>query len=156
MEVRRLSEQLVIRPATISDADQLYTLMRKYIVDFYKHPEPKEDDLKGLIYHLLDTPTSGLQFVAEEDGSLLGFSTLYFTFSTLNVKRQAILNDLYVVPFARGKKVGEKLFQKNLDYIRKNNFSSMTWETAKTNQVAQSLYNKMGGKLSEWLYYEIN
>ncbi|MDF2904077.1 MAG: GCN5-related N-acetyltransferase, partial [Bacillus sp. (in: firmicutes)] len=77
-------------------------------------------------------------------------------FSTLKVKKQAILNDLYVVPNARGKKVGEKLFQNSLDYIRENDFSSMTWETAKDNVVAQSLYNKMGGELSEWLFYEIS
>lgn len=130
--------------------------MKQYIVDFYKQPEPKENELIGLINHLLKNPSSGLQFVAEENGELLGFTTLYFTFSTLKVKKQAILNDLYVDPIARGKKVGEKLFQTSLDYIRENNFSSMTWETAKDNVVAQSLYNKMGGELSEWLFYEIS
>nr|WP_236619641.1 GNAT family N-acetyltransferase [Bacillus sp. 1NLA3E] len=130
--------------------------MKQYIVDFYKQPEPKENELIGLINYLLKNPSSGLQFVAEENGELLGFTTLYFTFSTLKVKKQAILNDLYVVPYARGKKVGEKLFQTSLDYIRENDFSSMTWETATDNVVAQSLYNKMGGELSEWLFYEIS
>lgn len=144
-----------IRQATLEDIPSLYHLMRSYIVDFYKRPEPDEVELKGLIRHLLDHPESGLQFVAEENGELLGFSTLYFTFSTLSVKRQAILNDLYVVDTARGKKIGEKLFQINVEYIREHGFSSMTWETAKDNFVAQSLYNKMGGTLSEWLVYEI-
>lgn len=147
---------VVIRPVSKEDVSELYKLMKQYIVDFYKQPEPKEDDLKGLIIHLLEKPSSGLQFVAEENGDLLGFTTLYFTFSTLKVKRAAILNDLFVVPEARGKKVGEKLFRTNLDYIRQNAFSYMTWETAKDNIIAQTLYNKMGGKLSEWLVYEIN
>ncbi len=80
---------------------------------------------------------------------------MYFTFSTLKVKRQAILNDLFVAPDARGKKVGERLFQTCLDYIRANNFSSMTWETARDNKAAQSLYDKMGGQISQWLVYEI-
>lgn len=31
----------------------------------------------------------------------------------------------------------------------------MTWETAKDNFVAQGLYNKMGGRQSDWLVYEI-
>ncbi|MFS0861193.1 N-acetyltransferase family protein [Fredinandcohnia sp. 179-A 10B2 NHS] len=144
-----------IRQAKLEDIIALYYLMRSYIVDFYKMPEPDEDELKGLIEHLLDHPESGLQFVAEENGELLGFSTLYFTFSTLSVKRQAILNDLFVVPAVRGKKIGEKLFQRNVDYIREHGFSSMTWETSKDNLVAQSLYKKMGGTLSEWLVYEI-
>ncbi|AGK52863.1 GCN5-related N-acetyltransferase [Bacillus sp. 1NLA3E] len=151
-----MSNDLLIRPVLNQEVSKLYKLMKQYIVDFYKQPEPKENELIGLINYLLKNPSSGLQFVAEENGELLGFTTLYFTFSTLKVKKQAILNDLYVVPYARGKKVGEKLFQTSLDYIRENDFSSMTWETATDNVVAQSLYNKMGGELSEWLFYEIS
>jgi ribosomal protein S18 acetylase RimI-like enzyme len=151
-----LSNNVVIRPATKQDISELYKLMIQYIVDFYKQPAPKETDLKELINHLLENPSSGLQFVAEHQGELLGFATLYFTFSTLKVKRQAVLNDLFVIPNVRGKKIGEKLFQACLEYIRENEFASMTWETAKDNKIAQSLYNKMGGKLSEWLFYEIS
>nr|WP_260440612.1 GNAT family N-acetyltransferase [Parageobacillus thermoglucosidasius] len=81
---------------------------------------------------------------------------MYFTYSTLNVKRQAILNDLFVIPEMRRKKIGERLFLTCLSYIRENNFVGMVWETAKDNYVAQSLYKKMGGIQSEWIHYEIN
>lgn len=145
-----------IRPASTADHSQLTKLMNQYIVDFYKQPEPLEKDLTMLIEHLLKSPSAGLQFVAEEKENLIGFATLYFTFSTLKVKKQAILNDLYVIPKARGQKAGEQLFTACLQYIRENGFSSMTWETARDNVVAQSLYNKMGGRLSEWLVYEIS
>ncbi|RTR34092.1 GNAT family N-acetyltransferase [Robertmurraya yapensis] len=146
----------MIRQASTADVPQLKDLMLSYIVDFYHQQKPNEDELVGLIHHLINNPSSGLQFVAEENGELLGFSTLYFTFSTLKVKKAAILNDLFVSPSARGIKIGEALFQKNVDYIRANDFASMTWETAKDNVVAQGLYNKMGGQLSEWLVYEIH
>ncbi|MRG85948.1 GNAT family N-acetyltransferase [Salinibacillus xinjiangensis] len=149
-------DSMIIRKARKEDVSQLKQIMEQYIVDFYEHPRPDESSLIKLIEDLIEDPKFGLQFVAEENGELIGFTTLYFTFSTLSVKRQAILNDLFVVPNARGKKVGEKLFKANLDYIRKNEFSSMTWETAKDNVVAQSLYQKMGGKLAEWLFYEIS
>jgi ribosomal protein S18 acetylase RimI-like enzyme len=147
---------VVIRPATKEETEPLYHLMVQYIVDFYKKPMPVEEDLKGLIAHLQENPSSGLQFVAEKDGVLMGFATLYFTFSTLQVKRAAILNDLFVSPEARGLKVGEKLFQTCLAYIRENGYAYMTWETAKDNHVAQSLYNKSGAQLSDWLVYEMD
>ncbi|AEH47935.1 GNAT family N-acetyltransferase [Parageobacillus thermoglucosidasius] len=147
---------LAIRTANREDIPQLLNLMYQYIVDFYKRPKPTEESLKGLIQYLLDNPASGIQFVAEQDGKLLGFATLYFSFSTLQVKRMAILNDLFVIPEARGQKLGEKLFQTCLSYIREHDFAYMTWETAKDNLVAQSLYNKMGGQWSEWLVYEIS
>lgn len=150
-----MSENLVIRPAIKEDINELYELMIQYIVDFYKKAKPAEESLKGLIQNLLENPNSGIQFVAEKDGRLLGFATLYFTFSTLQVKRAAILNDLFILSDARGQKLGEQLFQACLSYIRSNDFAYMTWETAKDNLVAQSLYNKMGGQLSEWLVYEI-
>jgi len=150
-----MNQEVLIRKATHQDIPELYQLMIEYIVDFYKEPKPAEEDLKGLIEHLLTNTASGLQFVAEHGGRLVGFATLYFTFSTLRVKRQAILNDLFVKVGIRGQKIGEKLFQTCLEYIRENGFCSMTWETAQDNVVAQSLYKKMGGEISPWLFYEI-
>ena len=147
--------ELTIRPAEERDIPKLYKLMTQYIVDFYKKPEPNEAHLKNLIQHLLDHPDTGLQFVAEKGGEMVGFATLYFTFSTLQVKRAAILNDLFVSADARGYRAGEQLFKKCVSHIRENNFAYMTWETAKDNYIAQRLYNKMGGKQSDWLVYEI-
>lgn len=151
-----MNNEVIIRPAQNEDLPQLLDLMFQYIVDFYKRPKPSEDSLKDLVTHLIENPFSGLQFVAEKDGKLVGFATLYFLFSTLQVKKSAILNDLFVLEEARGEKLGEKLFQTCLSYIRENDYAYMTWETAKDNIVAQSLYNKMGGELSEWLFYEIS
>ncbi|WP_407928641.1 GNAT family N-acetyltransferase [Alkalihalobacterium elongatum] len=92
-----------IRKVSSNDIPELLNLMNMYIVDFYKREKPNEFNLRALIQHLLDHPASGLQFGAEDqNGRLIGFATMYFTFSTLNVKRQAILNDLFVIPEARG------------------------------------------------------
>ncbi|WP_269432514.1 GNAT family N-acetyltransferase [Bacillus sp. FJAT-18017] len=150
-----MQSTIQVRQADSNDSSELYGLMREYIVDFYNQPEPSEEELKGLIRHLLENPSSGVQFVAEENGRLIGFATLYFTFSTLKVKRQAILNDLFVQRDVRGKKVGETLFKTCLDYIRMHDFAGMTWETAQDNVAAQGLYKKMGGKISKWVVYEI-
>ncbi|MFH5181401.1 GNAT family N-acetyltransferase [Paenibacillus sp. TAB 01] len=146
----------VIRAVHEQDIPQLLDLMVQYIVDFYNRPMPNEQSLENLIRQLLANPASGMQFCAERDGKLVGFATLYFTFSTLQVKRAAILNDLFVLTEARGAKLGEKLFQVCLAFVRENDFAYMTWETAKDNLIAQSLYNKMGGHLSEWVSYEMS
>lgn len=146
---------VLYRKADTRDLSPLYELMVQYIVVFYKQPEPDETELKQLITHLLNNPASGVQFVAEKDGKLIGFATLYFTFSTLQVKRAAILNDLFVLESSRGEKAGQELFTTCLTHIREQKFAYMTWETAKDNQIAQRLYNKMGGKESDWMVYEI-
>jgi ribosomal protein S18 acetylase RimI-like enzyme len=153
--MENILNKITIRQATKEDQNQLYNLMVQYIVDFYQRPMPDKQELLNLVNHLIDNPSSGKQFVAERDGELFGFATLYFTFSTLQVKKAAILNDLFVAETGRGQKIGEQLFQHCLSYIRENHFAYMTWETAKDNEVAQSLYNKMGGRISNWLVYEI-
>lgn len=144
-----------VRTVTREDVPKLVHNMLSYIVDFYQRPHPGEEAVTGLVEYLLDHPKAGIQFVAEENGQLVGFVTLYFTFSTLRVKRVAILNDLFVCATHRGKGVGETLFQHGLTYIRANKFAFVEWKTAKDNLVAQSLYEKMGGRLSEWLSYEL-
>ncbi|RXI98591.1 GNAT family N-acetyltransferase [Anaerobacillus alkaliphilus] len=148
--------QFIIRQVVKEDAKDLVQLMKNYIVDFYQKPEPKEEDVEALIHRLIMEPSSGIQFVAEKEEKLVGFATLYFSFSTLQLKKVAILNDMFINEDARGEKIGEQLFQTSLSYIRENDFAYMTWETAKDNLIAQSLYNKMGGKISEWLVYEMS
>ncbi|MGE8205595.1 N-acetyltransferase family protein [Heyndrickxia sp. NPDC080065] len=147
-----------IRRAIREDVDQLMNLLYQYIVDFYKRPRPDEKDVQELIHHLLKHPEAGVQFIAESEGRLIGFSTLYFTFRTTRVKKTAILNDLFVSPDARGMKVGEQLFKESLAFTKENGYAGMSWQTAHDNYVGQSLYEKMGGTQtnSEWLHYEIN
>jgi ribosomal protein S18 acetylase RimI-like enzyme len=149
-------ETVNIRTATQDDIPQLFELMNQYIVDFYKCPRPSEDSLKKLINHLLENPYEGIQFVAEtETKRLVGFATLYFTFNTLEVKRMAFLYDLFVTSNIRGQKIGERLFNNCLSYVRENDYSHMIWETAHDNEVAQKLYDKLGAQKQVWLNYEI-
>jgi ribosomal protein S18 acetylase RimI-like enzyme len=152
---KTLVNNITIRPVNKGDIQQLKVLMIQYIVDFYQRPVPNDAELINLINHLIENPSIGLQFVAESEGELVGFATLYFTFSTLQVKKAAILNDLFVTEKGRGQKIGEQLFQCCLSHIRENKYAYMTWETAKDNLIAQGLYNKLGGKISDWLVYEI-
>ncbi|WP_282940744.1 GNAT family N-acetyltransferase [Paenibacillus sp. RC67] len=144
-----------IRPVEPKDTDQLIQLMYQYI-DFYERPRPDEGTLRLFIANLQQEPSSGMQFVAEQGGVLVGFATLYFTFSTLQLKRAAIMNDLFVASAQRGSRIGEGLFQACLEYIRSNGYAYMTWETAQDNTAAQSFYDKMGGHRSDWLVYEIS
>ncbi|WP_409299857.1 GNAT family N-acetyltransferase [Peribacillus sp. SCS-155] len=148
--------EITIRAVTKEDINKLRPLMINYIADFYQRPCPEEKELEKFIVHLIEHPREGKQFVAERNGSLIGFATLYFTYSTLQLKRAAIMNDLFVGEEYRGEKVGEKLFNACLEYIRMNGFAYMSWETARDNIPAQAFYRKMGGHPSEWMAYEIS
>jgi ribosomal protein S18 acetylase RimI-like enzyme len=145
----------VVRRAEAGDVPSLAPLMLEYIVDFYRQPRPSDEDLQTLIDVLLQG-REGIQYVAEDEGRLVGFATLYFTWGTLAAARQAVMNDLYVVEEARGTGVAEDLFRACVEESRRRGCKEMVWETADDNDRAQRFYEKVGGTRGPWVTYSID
>ena len=57
-----------------------------------------------------------------------------------------ILNDLFVVPEARGRGAGSALLAEAADHGRRSGAVRLTLSTEVTNSTAQSLYEKLGWK----------
>ncbi|MDM5340894.1 GNAT family N-acetyltransferase [Fictibacillus enclensis] len=146
--------EAIIRMSKKADAPQLKALMLEYIVDFYKSPKPADQNLDDLVAVLLERE-KGLQFVAEQDGVLKGFATLYFTYSTTRADKITVMNDLYVAEDSRGTNVATGLFQACKKYTGENGYAAMLWETAQDNHRAQRFYEKMGGHKGDFLTYSI-
>lgn len=144
---------VVIRAVDANDLPQLSELMLEYVVDFYKQPDPGNRAVKNHIAYLLLHPDMGEQWVAEDHRTLRGFATLYFTFSTLRLQRIAILNDLYVSASVRGQGIGEALFNRAFQAGRDRGVVFLQWETTRDNLVAQHLYKKVGGTVSDLIVY---
>ena len=146
--------EILIRHPHMDDINQLRTLLYEYIVDFYKRPAPPAERVDGLI-GMLQEGRDGTQFVAERDGQLVGFATLYYTYSTLSAARAAIMNDLYVVEVERGTGTAAELFKACQGHVQDNGLAFMSWETAADNKRAQNFYDKMGGQAGDWITYSI-
>jgi len=145
----------LVRPPTPADRDALLLLMDAYIVGFYHAPRPPRERLEALVDRLAEGD-EGAQLVVEVDaGRLLGFATLYFTWSTLRADRIAILNDLYLDDRARGTGAATALFQGARALAWERGCTEMEWQTAADNHRAQAFYAKMGGKRGDWVSYSI-
>ncbi|KYP80275.1 GNAT family N-acetyltransferase [Ferroacidibacillus organovorans] len=145
---------ILIRPACSDDRDALTDLMDEYIVDFYKKSKQPRERIQDLITLLLDH-RDGIQFVAQQNEELVGFATLYYSFSTLRAGKISIMNDLYVIEGARGSGVAAKLFDACHHYSKAHGCAFMSWTTASDNIRAQRFYEKMGGTTGDWLNYSI-
>lgn len=145
---------VLVRPAQHGDLNQLTNLMYEYIVDFYERPRPPVENVQSLI-HMLLFKQQGIQFVASEAGNLLGFATLYFTFSTTRTEKVTVMNDLYVIEAMRGKGIAAALFEECHTFTKDNSFAYMSWVTARDNKRAQRFYEKMGGKAEDWVNFSI-
>jgi GNAT superfamily N-acetyltransferase len=145
----------LVRPPTLADREPLLALMDAYIVGFYRASRPPRERIEALV-DLLADGREGRQLVAEGDaGRLLGFATLYFTWSTLRADRIAVLNDLYVDAAARGTGAAAALFRGAHALARERGCAEMEWQTAADNHRAQAFYAKMGGERGDWVSYSI-
>jgi GNAT superfamily N-acetyltransferase len=145
-----------IQPVGPGDLDELLSLMRAYC-DFYA-VDPPDASLLALSRALLVDPEhEGVQLIARErDGAALGFATVYWTWSTARAGRVGVMNDLFVIPEARGRRVGERLIEACVARCRERGAIALEWETALDNRTAQALYDRLGARQERWLTYSLS
>jgi ribosomal protein S18 acetylase RimI-like enzyme len=143
--------------ATVSDSDlaELLPLMRDYC-DFYD-VAPSDTALLAMSRALIADPErEGLQLIARDGtGAAVGFSTIFWSWSTLSASRIGVMNDLFVAPPARGSGMAEALVKRGLEHCRNHSATSLTWQTARDNYRAQALYDRIGARREEWLDYSL-
>ena len=135
------------------DLSDLLPLMRGYS-DFYE-VDPSDDALLAMSRALIADPQQeGVQFIArDEDGTALGFATIYWMWSTSRADRIGVMNDLFTAAEARRRGVGEALIRTCLEAVRERGAVLLQWQTARDNTTAQALYERVGGIREEWYDY---
>ena len=145
--------ELVIRQATVSDLDGLVPLFDGYRQFYRQASEP--DRIRKFLLDRFEHNQSVI-FVAVKDGTAVGFTQLYPSFSSGALARIFILNDLFVDPGARLIGTGSALLQAAAEYGRRVGALRLVLSTEVTNMPAQSLYEKLGWKRNtEFCTYQI-
>jgi GNAT superfamily N-acetyltransferase len=143
---------MVVRPAKHEDRPQLIALIKGYFA-FYRTPVPAPNKLEALLDTLEHDPDRGVQLVADDDGRLQGFATLYACLDTLIADRILVMNDLFVDPSVRNGGVGAALFDASLAYATHHGYARLDWVTAADNHDAQRFYDRHGGQRGPWVSY---
>lgn len=126
------------------DFDQWHKLWTEYLV-FYKTSMP-EEVYATTFERFLDPKSDVKAVVAELDGKLVGLAHYVFQRNTWNVQDICYLNDLFVSPTARRKKIGQSLIQKVYDIADENHAPHVYWTTQEFNATARKLYDQIGEK----------
>jgi ribosomal protein S18 acetylase RimI-like enzyme len=132
----------VIR-ATSDHLSQLSKLFDLYRV-FYQQPS-NLDAAKAFLKDRFRSNDSVIFIAIASDGTGLGFTQLYPSFSSVSLMPIYILNDLFVSSEARKKGVGEALLEKAKHFTISRYGKGLTLETAIDNP-AQKLYVRLGFK----------
>ncbi|MED3623218.1 ribosomal protein S18-alanine N-acetyltransferase [Neobacillus thermocopriae] len=89
-------------------------------------------------YNELYNNKFAVYIVVEQDHRVIGYSGMWLVIDEAHVTNVAIL------PEYRGRKLGEAMMRKLMAVAREMGAKSMTLEVRVTNEVAQSLYRKLG------------
>jgi ribosomal protein S18 acetylase RimI-like enzyme len=139
-------EVLQATPADVGEIAPLFDLYRQ----FYGKT-PNEEAARRFLFARLSKGES-VVFYGRHEGEAAAFLQLYPAFSSVNLSRQWILNDLYVLPEARKHGYGRALVERAHRLAEETQAHGLVLETAVNNEAAQRLYESLGWKRDEEFY----
>jgi GNAT superfamily N-acetyltransferase len=137
--------------AELDDLDALAPLFDGYR-RFYGQPS----DLAGARAFLAERikRSESVIFLAVRDGTIVGFTQLYPSFSSVSMKRVWVLNDLFVAAEGRSSGAGRALLDRAERWAAETGAKGLTLSTQITNLAAQRLYEACGwSKDDEFVHY---
>lgn len=129
-----------INIAQISDLNALVELFEEYR-KFYKK-RPNKQKAKLFLKERIEQKESALFVSTNNQNKLTGFLQLYPLFSSTQMEKMWLLNDLYVNPEYRQQGISVALINKAKQHSKKTKACGLLLETAKTNIIGNTLYIK--------------
>ena len=129
-----------IHQAGLDDIVSLEALFSGYL-EFYQRKHES-----AAIRHFLSERIANKEsiiFIATSGANAVGFTQLYPAFATLSLKPSWILNDLFVLPGARGMGVAKALMAAARQLAAETKACEIFLQTARSNYKAQALYEKL-------------
>ncbi len=125
-----------------------------HIFDLYRQFYKQNGDINSAKSFLKERiiALESVIFVAFEGDTIVGFTQLYPTFSSVTLQRSWILNDLFVLDNQRGKNVGAQILEHAKDFARQTESKGLYLQTDADNP-AQKLYEKLGWEQDMSLQY---
>ena len=145
-----------IRKAAPADAHTFLSLIDA-LADYEKLPRP-DDAAKARLFDdaFVRTPARFDTYLLLSKETALGYAVVFETYSTFLAQPTLYLEDLFLLPEARGKGAGSVLFRFLATEALSRGCGRMEWACLNWNQLAIDFYAKRGAEhLSEWRAYRM-
>ena len=145
---------MIVTPLNNSNYNQWLPLWNGYL-EFYKSSLAPE--VTEIVFNRLCDPAEKNMggFLAFDGDIAIGLVHYIVHRGTWSVNDVCYLEDLFVGPNVRGGGVGRALINAVADFARESDLRHVYWQTQKTNERAQILYEKMAGP-SEFIVYKMS
>lgn len=142
-----------IRPFAAADRGAWGEMWAAYLA-FYETALPPETTDDTWARFLRPAP-GHIGLIAEGEGGPIGFAHALLHPGTWSPKPVCYLEDLFVREEARGLGAGRALIEALAAKGRAQGWLRLYWQTARSNNTAQHLYDKLA-KRTDWLRYDLD
>jgi GNAT superfamily N-acetyltransferase len=145
----------MIRPATPADVPVIATLIRA-LAEYERVAHRVTLQEADLHRHLFGEPRYAEVLLAEEGGVVVGFALFFHNYSTFRAKPGIYLEDLFVIPEARGKGYGKALLRALAKLAVARDCSRVDWSVLNWNEPSIQFYKALGAiPLDDWSVYRL-
>jgi L-amino acid N-acyltransferase YncA len=148
-------KDITIRPATKEDCPRMMELINE-LAAYEKAPQEVTVNFNHFVESGFGSNPIWWAFVAETNGTILGFALYYIRYSTWKGQRM-YLEDIIVTQESRGKGIGNLLMNTLIEEAKAKNFSGMLWQVLDWNEPAIHFYKKYNANFDgEWINCSLN
>jgi GNAT superfamily N-acetyltransferase len=149
------NDPITIRRADPSDGGTVLGLVRG-LADYEKLAPPDEVAQQRLLHDMFSTPPKIQAYLAEYEGTPAGYAFVFETYSSFLALPTLYLEDIFVLPTFRSKKVGYRLFTKMVAEAHRRGCGRMEWSVLDWNRLAIDFYKGMGAShMKEWQVFRL-
>ena len=134
-------ENFEVRKANKDDISLLFELINGLAL-YEKRPQDMTGTKEDLEYWLFEKNIAS-SFIAELDGSPIGYAIYYPIFGSFSAKGKVHLEDIFINEEHRRKGLGKEFFEKIVNFALHEGYSGMEWSCLDWNTPSINFYNKI-------------
>ena len=144
-----------VRKAMPPDAETILSLVDG-LAEYEKLPPPDAAAKERLINDMFAERPRIQAYLAEYNGRAVGYAFVFESYSSFLALPTLYLEDLFVLPEYRSKKVGLALFTSMVKEAFDRGCGRMEWSVLEWNRLAIDFYKRLGAThMKEWQLYRL-
>jgi GNAT superfamily N-acetyltransferase len=146
----------LVRPLQPADLPRLLELIDG-LADYEKLARPDPAARQRLADDAASQPPRFNCLLAEIDGLVVGYAIYFFTYSTFRARPSLYLEDIFVLPEARGRGAGIRLFRACAREAVAQSCARMEWQVLSWNTPSIQFYERLGARhMDDWLPFRLD
>ena len=147
---------IIIRTAQADDIDTIQAFILA-LADYERLAHEVKADRETLARYLFGERPMAEVLIAEADGAAVGFALFFHNFSTFEGRPGLYLEDLFVLPEARGLGAGKALLSRLAALAIERGCARLEWSVLDWNEPSIAFYRALGARpMDEWTVQRVD